>query len=94
VVTPGDGISRLWRFDPDDGHRIGAAVEIACCATSMAATAGLVETIWIGHSSGDIIKVPEVEGVPSDDVLTVGDPVTDIAIGYGAIWVSVDGPRA
>ena len=25
--------------------------------------------------------------------LSVGAPVTDIAIGYGAIWVSVDGPQ-
>jgi hypothetical protein len=94
VVTPGDGVSRLWRFDPDDGQRIGAGVAIACCAMSMVATADLVETIWIAHSSGDIMQVREVEGVPSDDVLTVGEPVTDIAIGYGAIWVSVDGPSA
>ena len=94
VATPGDEVSWLWRFDFDDGHRIGAGVEIACCAMSMVATADLVETIWIGISSGDIMQVSEVDGVPSDDVLTVGEPVTDIAIGYGAIWVSVDEPPA
>ena len=40
------------------------------------------------------MQVPEVEGVPSDEVLRVGAPVMDIAIGYGAIWVSADGPPA
>ena len=94
VATPGDEASLLWRFDLDDGRRIGPGVEMACCAMSMVATADLIETIWIAHSSGDIMQVPEVEGVPSDDVLTVGQPVTDIAIGYGSIWVSVDGPPA
>jgi class 3 adenylate cyclase/streptogramin lyase len=94
VSTAGDEVSWLWRLDPDDGRRIGAGVEMACCAMAMVATADLVETILIGHSSGDILEVLEVEGVPSDDVLTIGAPVTDIAIGYGAIWVSVDGPPA
>jgi hypothetical protein len=61
---------------------------------TMVGTADPLETIWIGRSSGDIIQVLEVEGVPSDDVLTIGAPVTDIAIGYGSIWVSADGPPA
>jgi hypothetical protein len=43
-------------------------------------------------ASGDIVQLPEVEGALSDDVLTVGAPVTDMAIGYGSIWVSVYGP--
>ena len=94
VATPGDDVSWLWRLDPDDGQRRGAGVEMACCATAMVGTADLVETILIGHSSGDILEVREAEGVPSDDVLTIGGAVTDIAIGYGAIWASVDGPPA
>ena len=55
---------------------------------------GLLETIWIGRSSGDIVQVPEVEAELSDEVLNVGAPVTDIAIGYGAIWVSAAGRPA
>jgi class 3 adenylate cyclase len=94
VATPGDEVSWLWRLDPDNGERTAPGVEIACCATAMVGTADPLETIWIGRSSGDIMRVPEVEGSPAGDVLTVGEPVTDIAIGYGAIWVSVDGPRA
>jgi class 3 adenylate cyclase len=92
VATPGDEVSWLWRLDPDDGQLMPNRVEIACCAMAMVGTADdLLETIWIGLSSGDIMPMLEAEGVPSDDVLTIGAPVTDIAIGYGAIWVSVDG---
>jgi len=94
AATPGDEASWLWRLDPEDGRPTAAGVETACCAMTMVGTADVLETIWVGLSSGEIVQVPEVEGSPSDDVLTVGAPVTDIAIGYGAIWVSVDGPRA
>jgi hypothetical protein len=94
VATPGDEVSWLWRLDPDDGHRTADGVAIDCCAMTMVGTADPLETIWIGLSSGDIMQILETEGVPSDDVLTIGAPLTDIAIGYGAIWVSVDGPPA
>jgi len=95
VITPGDGASLLWRLDLDDGQLMSdQAVEIACCATTLVGTEDLVDTILLGGSFGDILEVPEVEGVPTNDVLTIGAPVTDIAIGYGAMWVSVDGPRA
>lgn len=94
VATAGDDVSWLWRLDPDDGHRIGAGVEMACCAMAMVGTADLVDTMLIGHSSGGIVEVREAEGVPSDEVLAVGARVTDIAVGYGAIWVSVDGAPA
>ncbi|HEX4941286.1 MAG TPA: hypothetical protein VFW51_02040 [Actinomycetota bacterium] len=60
----------------------------------MVGTAGLLETIWIGDSSGDIVQVPDVEAEPSDAVCNVGAPAADIAIGDGAIWVSVGGPPA
>jgi hypothetical protein len=69
-------------------------VEIACCAMAIVGTVDVLETILIGHSSGDILEVREAEGVPSDDVLTIGARVTDIAIGYGAIWASVGGRPA
>ena len=94
VATPGVEVSWLWPLDPDDGRLMPNRVEIACCAMAMVGTVDLLETILIGHSSGDILEVREAEGVPSDNVLTVGAPVTDIAIGYGAIWASVDGPPA
>jgi class 3 adenylate cyclase/streptogramin lyase len=94
VATPGDEVSWLWHLDPDDGHPMDVGVEIDCCATAMVGTADLLGTIWIGRSSGDIMQVPEVGGVPSDDVIAIGAPVTDVAIGYGGIWVSVDGPPA
>ena len=91
AVTPGVEVSWLWRLDPDGGQP--TRVEIPCCATTMvSSTTDLIETILIGSSSGDIVQVPEVEGEPSDDVITVGAPVTDIAIGYGAIWASIVGP--
>jgi hypothetical protein len=55
--------------------------------------ADVLETIWIGRSSGHIMQVSEVEGtLPAVDEVTVGAPVTDIAIGSGVIWVSVDRP--
>jgi hypothetical protein len=93
VATPGDEVSWLWRLDPDDGQAADG-VAIDCCVMTMVGTTDPLETIWIGGSSGDITQVREVDGVPSDDVITIGAPVTDIAIGYGAIWVSVDGPPA
>ena len=40
------------------------------------------------------MQVPEVEAELSDEVLNVGAPVTDIAIGCGAIWVSAAGRPA
>ena len=94
VATPGDEVSWLWRLDPDDGHRVGAGEEIACCVTAMVGMidASGLQTILIGSSSGDIVQVPEVEGTPSDEVLSIGAPVTDLDIDYGGIWVSVDGP--
>ena len=94
VAISGDEVSWLWRLNPEDGQLMPNGVEISCCAMTMVGTAGLLETIWIGRSSGDIVQVPEVEAEQSDEVLRVGAPVTDIAIGYGAIWVSVDGPLA
>jgi hypothetical protein len=95
VATPRDDVSWLWRLDPDDGRLIDDGSRIDCCAMAMVATTDEpLTTIWIGGSSGDIVQVPEVEGVPSDEVLRIGLPVTDIAIGYGAIWISVDGPQA
>jgi class 3 adenylate cyclase/streptogramin lyase len=94
VATPGDEVSWLWRLDPDDGDRTADGVAIDCCAMAMAGTADPLETIWIGRSSGDIMQVREVEGVPSNGEVAVGAPVTDIAIGFGAIWASVDGPPA
>lgn len=91
VAVPGDGVSWLWRLDPDE-QRTPNGVEITCCAMAMVGTADPVETIWIGRSSGDVVQVPEIEGTPSRQAIMVGAPVTDIAIGYGALWVSVDDP--
>ena len=54
VATPGDGVSWLWRVDPDDQKQIDDALAIDCCAMAMVATvdsAGL-QTILIGRSSG------------------------------------------
>jgi hypothetical protein len=58
----------------------------------MVATDDLVERIWVGHTSGAILQVPEVAGVPSPDELSIGAPITDLEIDHGAIWISVDEP--
>jgi class 3 adenylate cyclase len=91
VAVPGDDVTWLFRLDPDDGGSIGD-VEIACCATTMVATDDLVERIWVGHTSGAILQVPEVAGVPSPDELSIGAPITGLEIDHGAIWISVDEP--
>jgi carotenoid cleavage dioxygenase-like enzyme len=54
-----------------------------------------VPKIWAGLSGGELIVVTEVSAQAEERGIVRGI-VTDIAIGYGSVWVTVDdrGPQA
>lgn len=50
---------------------------------------GFASTIWTGSSNGRLILVTEVSVHPEERGGVRG-AVTDVAVGYGGLWVSVD----
>jgi class 3 adenylate cyclase len=94
VVTAGPFSSQLWRLDPASGRRVGDPRSLDCCAMAIVATDELIDEIWVGLSTGDLAVVPEALG-QQRQAIPVGGTITDVAIGYDAVWVTVhDPPRA
>ncbi len=95
VGTPGDVHSDLWQLDPTTGDRIGSSISVPCCVMAITPSSELVPKIWAGLSGGDLIVVTEASA-HAEERGSVRGVVTDVAIGYGGVWVSVDdrGPEA
>lgn len=95
VATPEELTSELWPLDPGTGDLRGDPTTLPCCVMAIAPGEGFASTIWTGLSTGKLIVVTEVTVQP-EERLTVGGVVTDVAVGYGGLWVSVDaqGPDA
>lgn len=95
VAIPGELNSELWQLDPLTGVRLNGLTSLPCCVMAIAPEAGIVPTIWTGLSGGELITIAEVSAHPEERGV-VGGIVTDVAVGYGGVWVSVDerGPDA
>jgi class 3 adenylate cyclase len=91
VVTPGEFNSELWQLDPKTGKHSGPSQPLRCCALTLFPLSELVPKIWVGLSSGELAIVPEALGRQEEEI-SVGGSVTDVALGYGAIWVTMHGP--
>ena len=89
IATPGELTSELWSLDLRTGDLRGDSATLPCCVMAIAPGGGLASTIWTGLSTGKLIIVTEVTEQP-EERLTVGGVVTDVAVGYGGLWVSVD----
>jgi hypothetical protein len=95
VSTPDELTSELWSLDPGTGDLRGDPRTLPCCVMAIAPGGGFASTIWTGFSNGKLIVVTEATVQP-DERGSVRGVVTDIAVGYGGLWVSVDaqGPDA
>jgi len=92
VATTGQFSSELWRLDPTTGQRVGDPGAVECCVMAMVTSVGLIDQLWIGLSSGDLAIVPEALG-NQQEAIPVGGTITDVAIGYDAVWIPVHDPR-
>ena len=91
AVATGFG-SQLWELDPLTGEKRGEPIALGCCATSIAPfSAGLIGELWVGRSDGFVSVVTEVSPGQGREIDFTGS-VTDVAIGYDAVWITVD-PR-
>jgi hypothetical protein len=88
VATTGQFSSQLWRLDPITGRAVGDPRSIDCCVMAMDASAGLIDQLWIGLSSGDLAIVPEAFGDQQEQI-PVGGTITDVTVGYDRVWVTV-----
>jgi len=93
VATPAEFNSELWQLDPETGKHRGPSQPLRCCALTLFPVPELVPKIWVGLSSGDIAIVPEALGRQQEEI-PVGGSVTDVALGYGAMWVTMHGPAS
>jgi outer membrane protein assembly factor BamB len=91
VATTGQFSSELWRLDPTTG-RVGSPRSLECCVMAMFPSAGPIDELWIGLSAGDLALVPEALG-EEQEAISVGGTITDVAIGYDGVWVTVHDPR-
>jgi class 3 adenylate cyclase len=95
VATPEELTSDLWPLDPRTGDLRGVPKTLPCCVMAIAPGGGFASTIWTGLSDGKLILVTEASVQPEERG-SVRGVVTDVAVGYGGLWVSVDaqGPDA
>ena len=95
VSTPEELTSDLWPLDPRTGDLRGDPKTLPCCVMAIAPGGGFASTIWTGLSNGKLIVVTEASA-QAEERGSVRGVVTDIAAGYGGLWVSVDaqGPDA
>lgn len=92
VATTGLFSSELWQLDPVTGRLAAASGSLDCCVMAMFASEELVDQLWVGLSAGDLALVPEALG-EQREAISVGGTITDVAIGYGGVWVTVHDPR-
>jgi class 3 adenylate cyclase len=91
VATPEELTSELWPLDPRTGDLRGDSSTLPCCVMAIARGEGFASTVWTGLSNGTLILVTEISVQPEERG-SVRGVVTDVAVGYGGLWVSVD-PR-
>lgn len=89
VATPDELTSELWPLDPRTGDLRGDPRTLPCCVMAIGPGGGFASTIWTGSSNGKLILVTEVSVHPEERGGVRG-AVTDVAVGYGGLWVSVD----
>jgi outer membrane protein assembly factor BamB len=93
VATTGIFSSELWRLDPATGRQVGTPRSVDCCVLAMVASEEeLIDQLWIGLSAGDLAVVPEAFG-EQRAAIPVGGTITDVAIGYDGVWVTVHDPQ-
>ena len=89
VATPEELTSELWQLDPTTGDLQDDPKTLPCCVMAIAPGGGIASTIWTGLSNGRVFVIMEGTGAAVKRG-SVHGVVTDVAVGYGGLWLSVD----